>query len=291
MSKKRLPLIPFLFLLSNLFFVFSTYSQITKSLEGEAFPLWEAGGGAVAAVVPAYPGSEDTNNFFIPFPTFFYRGDVIRADEEGGMRGRFLKGENYEINLSIGGSLPANSNDVNARRGMPDLKTMVEVGPGLLATLWKSKGITNYKLGLNIPLRAAFTVDFFEAKERGLVFNPLLYFITENLIGKRVFTFTSISSVVASHKFQRVFYQVDPQFALSDRPAYATESGYLGTTVAQGFSKLLFGKVNTFFGVTWQNLRGAANRNSPLFKKKDNFSAAVGFVWWFWESDAREKGQ
>jgi outer membrane scaffolding protein for murein synthesis (MipA/OmpV family) len=285
-ARQKLLLILFSF---SLIFSHSLQAQITKSLEGEAFPLWEAGGGAVAAVVPAYPGSEDTNNFFIPFPTFFYRGDVIRADEEGGMRGRFLKTDTFEINLSIGGSLPANSEDVNARRGMPDLETMVEFGPGLLATLWKSRGIQNYKLGLNVPLRAAFAVDFFSAKEKGIVFNPLLYFITENLVGKRVFTFTSISSVVASHKFQKVFYQVDPQFALFDRPAYAAESGYLGTTVAQGFSKLLFGQVNTFLGVTWQNLRGAANRNSPLFKKKDNFSAAIGFVWWFYESEARER--
>jgi outer membrane protein len=274
MPQKKLPIV--LLLLLTLFSLENS-AQITKSLEGEAFPLLEAGAGAVAAVVPAYPGSEDTNNFFIPFPTFFYRGDVLRADEEGGMRGRFLKTEDFEINLSIGGSLPANSEDVYARRGMPDLNTMVEVGPGLLATLWKKKGITNYKLGLNIPIRAAFAVDFFEAKERGLVFNPLLYFITENLIGKRVFTFTSVSSVVASHKFQKVFYQVDPQFTLNDRPAYAAQSGYLGTTVAQGFSKLLFGKVNTFVGLTWQNLRGSANENSPLFIKKDNFSAAIGF--------------
>ncbi len=266
-----------------------SYAQITKSLNGKAQPLWEAGAGFVAANVPAYPGSEDSNNFFIPIPTFFYRGDVIRADEEGGMRGRFLKTEDFEINLSIGGSLPASSKDVAARSGMPSLKTMVELGPGLLATLWRKRGVQSYKLGLNIPLRVAFNVDFFEAKERGLVFNPLLYFITENLVGKRVFTFSSISSVVTSQKFQRVFYQVDPQFALPTRPTYAAQSGYLGTTFSQGFSKLLFGEVNAFVGVNWTNLRGTANSESPLFKKQDNFSAAIGFVWWFYESSSREQ--
>ncbi|MCF8058883.1 MAG: MipA/OmpV family protein [Bacteriovoracaceae bacterium] len=271
------------------FFITPSYTQITKSLDGSALPLWEAGAGFVAANVPAYPGSEDSNNFFIPIPTFFYRGEIIRADEEGGMRGRFLKTDDFEINLSIGGSLPASSKDVAARAGMPNLKTMVELGPGLLATLWRKRGIQSYKLGLNIPLRAAFTVDFFEAKERGLVFNPLLYFITENLVGKRVFTFTSLSSIVTSHKFQKVFYQVDPQFALPTRPAYAVESGYLGSTLSQGFSKLLFNEINAFIGVNWTNLRGASNQNSPLFKRKDNFSAAIGFVWWFYESGPREK--
>lgn len=282
MHRQALYLILFLFSIQS-------YAQITKSLEGKAQPLWEAGAGAVGAIVPAYPGSENTNNFFIPFPTFFYRGDVVRADEEGGMRGRFLKEETYEVNLSIGGSLPASSKDVAARQGMPDLKTMAEFGPGLLATLWKKKGIVNYKLGLNLPFRAAWAVDLFEAKERGLVFNPLLYFVTENLVGKRVFTFTSVSTIVASYRFHKVFYEVEPQYATATRPAYSSDSGYLGTTFSQGFSKLLFKKINAFIGVNYTSLKGNANRHSPLFKKDYNLAAAIGFVWWFYESEAREK--
>lgn len=272
-----------------LFLSLNIQGQITKSLEGQARPLWEAGAGAVGAIVPAYPGSEDTNNFFIPFPTFFYRGDVVRADEEGGMRGRFLKKETYEINLSIGGSLPANSKDVAARQGMPDLKTMAEFGPGLLATLWKHRGDVNYKLGLNIPLRTAFTVDLWELKERGLVFNPLIYFITEGLIGDGIFTFTSLSTVFASHRFHKVFYEVEPQFATASRPAYGVDSGYISTTLSQGFSKQLFNQMNIFIGVTYTSLKGNANKQSPLFKKDYNMAAALGFVWWFYESDSKEK--
>lgn len=275
--------------LVTLFLSAPVHSQITKSLEGKARPLWEAGAGAVAAIVPAYPGSENTNNFFIPFPTFFYRGDVVRADEEGGMRGRFLKKKTYEVNLSIGGSLPASSKDVAIREGMPDLKTMAEFGPGLLATLWKHRGDVNYKLGLNIPLRTAFTVDFWELKERGLVFNPLLYFITEGLVGDGVFTFTSMSSVFASNRFHKVFYEVEPQFATPSRPAYGVDSGYISTTFAQGFSKQLYKQINMFIGVNYTTLKGNANKRSPLFKKDYNLAAAIGFVWWFYESDSREK--
>ena len=278
----------FLFLIFT-FCLFNTQAQITKSVDGKARPLWEAGAGGVGAIVPAYPGSENTNNFFIPFPAFFYRGDIVRADEEGGMRGRFLKTDSYEINLSIGGSLPANSEDVAAREGMPDLKTITEFGPGLLATLWTHRGDAYYKLGLNVPLRAAFTVDFWEVKERGLVFNPLLYFITEGLIGDGIFTFTSLSTVVASHRFNKVFYEVQPQFATPTRPAFAANSGYISTTIGQGFAKRLYGEVNAFFGVNYSNLSASANRRSPLLKKKHNFAAAIGFVWWFYESDAKEK--
>lgn len=277
-----------------LFILFSLHSlsalaQITKSLDGQSDPLWEAGAGLVTALTPAYPASEDSNEFVIPFPTFFYRGKILRADEEGGARGRFFKTENFEINLSIGGSLPANSKDVSVREGMPDLDTMIELGPGLLATLWKKKGVQNYKLGLNVPLRTAFAVDFFDVQEQGLVFNPLLYFVTENIFGSRVFTFTGISSVVASQKFHQYFYQVDPQFTTSTRASYDAQSGYLGTTLSQGFSKLIFKNMNAFFGVSYSNHKGAANKNSPLFKEEHNFSAALGFVWWLYESKERAR--
>lgn len=265
------------------------FAQITKSLDGQSDPLWEAGAGLVTALTPAYPASEDTKQLTIPFPTFFYRGEILRADEEGGARGRFFKTENFEINLSIGGSLPANSKDVKAREGMPDLDTMIELGPGLLVTLWKKKGVQNFKLGLNIPLRTAFAVEFFKAKEQGLVFNPLLYFVTENILGPRVFTFTGISSIIASQKFHQYFYQVEPQFATIERPSYDAQSGYLGTTLAQGFSKQIFNQVNLFLGLSYSNHKGAANKSSPLFKEEHNFSAAIGFVWWFYESRERAR--
>lgn len=265
-------------------------AQITQSVDDTKKPLYEFGAALVGAIVPAYPGSEDTNTFFIPipFPTFFYRGDVLRADEEGGMRSRLLKSENYEINLSVGGSLPADSEDVAARAGMPDLKTIIEVGPGLLATLWKHRGDDgNYKLGLNVPLRLATTIDFWEVEEQGLVFNPLIYLITERVFADKLITFTGLSTVVASQKFHRYFYQVDPLFVTNQRNLYGAKSGYLSTTFSQGFSGKISDELIGFVGASYTSLHGNANRKSPLFKEKDNFSVAVGLVWWFYESDAR----
>ncbi len=275
-----------------LIFILCTQSsaQITQSVDDKKKPLWELGAALVGAVVPAYPGSEETNTFFIPipFPTFFYRGDVLRADEEGGMRSRLLKSDTYEVNLSVGGSLPADSEDVAIRQGMPDLNTIIELGPGLLATLWKYRGEAgNYKLGLNIPLRVATTVDFWEAEEQGLVFNPLLYLITERVFGNKLITFTGLSTVVASQKFHRYFYQVDAPFVRTDRPQYGSQSGYLSTTFSQGFSGKITDEVIGFVGASYTSLHGNANRNSPLFKEKDNFSVALGLVWWFYESQER----
>ncbi len=269
----------------------SLHAQVTKSVTEGSRPLWEGGIAFVGARVPAYPGANQYNFFALPFPSFFYRGDIVRADEEGGMRGRFFKNDTFEINLSIGGSLPANSDENEARQGMPDLKTMGELGPGLLATLWEQRGKSSFKLGLNIPLRTALTLDFWSIKERGLVFNPLIYFITENFVAKKIFTFTGLSSVVASQKFHKVFYQVDQQYVTNDRAAYQAKSGYLSTTLSQGFSTQLYKNVMTFLGVSYSHYKGAANYNSPLMKQDHNFNVAMGLVWWFYESDSKESYQ
>lgn len=268
---------------------FSTQAQVTQSVTKGSRPLWEGGVALVSARVPAYPGADQYNHLTLPFPSFFYRGDLLRADEEGGMRGRFFKNDTFEINLSIGGSLPASSDDNGARQGMPDLNTMVELGPGLLATLWQKRGKQSFKLGINIPLRSAIAVDLSSVKERGLVFNPLLYFITENWLAKGIFTFTSISSVVASYRFHKVFYDVDAQFATASRPEYQADSGYLSTTLSQGFSTRLYKDMMGFFGISYSNYSGAANRHSPLMKQRDNFNMALGLVWWFYKSDSKEQ--
>ncbi len=282
-------ILPLILLLIVLCLISPTHAQVTQSVTKGSRPLWEGGVALVSARVPAYPGANQYNHFTIPFPSFFYRGNFVRADEEGGMRGRFFKNQTFEINLSVGGSLPANSSDNPARRGMPDLNTMAEVGPGLLATLWQQRGTSSFKLGLNIPLRTALAVDFWNIKERGLVFNPLLYFITENFLANKIFTFTGISSVVASQKFHRYFYQVEPQYVTADRPQYSAHSGYLSTTVSQGFSTQLYKNVMTFLGVSYSHYKGAANFDSPLMKQDYNFNMAVGLVWWFYESDAKEQ--
>jgi MipA family protein len=268
-----------------------SFAQVTQSVTQGSRPLWEGGIALVSARVPAYPGADQYNLFTLPFPSFFYRGNYVRADEEGGMRGRFFKNKTFEINLSIGGSLPANSSKNEARQEMPDLKTLAELGPGLLATLWKYRGTSSFKLGLNIPLRTALALDFWEVKEKGLVFNPLLYFISENFVAHKVFTFTGLSSVIASQKFHRNFYQVDPAYVTATRPQYHAHSGYLSTTVSQGFSTQIYKNVMSFFGISYSHYKGSANFNSPLLRQSYNFNMALGIVWWFYESETKETAQ
>jgi outer membrane scaffolding protein for murein synthesis (MipA/OmpV family) len=91
-------------------------------------PLWEAGIGAAAFSLPSYPGAEDRNNRVLPLPYLIYRGRIFRADQNG-IGARFLNTDKVEFDIGFAASLPAHSDDVDARRGMPDLGTLVEFGP------------------------------------------------------------------------------------------------------------------------------------------------------------------
>ncbi|MEM6492513.1 MAG: MipA/OmpV family protein, partial [Pseudomonadota bacterium] len=94
-------------------------------------PLWEVGVGGFAAVGPQYPASSEYDVNGLPIPFFIYRGDFFRVDE-GSARLVPLDTDTVEIDLSLNASFGADSDDNEAREGMPDLDTLVEFGPELI---------------------------------------------------------------------------------------------------------------------------------------------------------------
>ena len=75
----------------------SLFAQATGSMLREESPLWEAGVGVVAGSIPDYPGAGHSTFHTVPIPGFVYRGKRVRADEDGGLRARFYKTENWEF--------------------------------------------------------------------------------------------------------------------------------------------------------------------------------------------------
>ena len=59
-----------------------------------------------------------------------YRGDIFSVGDEGAFRALAFANDRVELDLSLGASLPANSEDDADRRGMPDLDFLFEVGEG-----------------------------------------------------------------------------------------------------------------------------------------------------------------
>lgn len=276
--------LPFLALV---LFSFTSTAQVTQSLNKKKLPLYEIGAGIINIKVPHYPASNHYKTHTIPFPTFLYRGEVIRADEDGGVRGRLFSNGELELNISFGGSLPADSKDNPDRAGMPDLDLIAQAGPSLVWHLHKSTKSSPFRVALITPLRLAVSTDFKSMESRGFIFNPTLFYIHQGLIFKKLIFFSSIDTQIASRRMHDYFYSVPAQFGTTLRPTYFSKGGYLGTSVVAGLSYLYKNQLTMFSFLYHSNHEGAANENSPLFKRKNTTSVGLGFVWWFHQSEAQ----
>ncbi|MHB1241528.1 MAG: MipA/OmpV family protein, partial [Gammaproteobacteria bacterium] len=148
-------------------------------------PLWVAGVGAGFLSVPDYPGSDQQRGYILPLPYFVYRGKFITAGRNG-IQGRLFASKRVHFSLSLSASPPVNSTDNPARRGMPDLRPMVELGPEIDVQLWRSAS-RRMRLDLRLPVRAAITIEA-PPRQIGWLFTPVLNLDIANVIGQRGWT-------------------------------------------------------------------------------------------------------
>jgi MipA family protein len=247
-------------------------------------PLWELGAGVTALYFPDYPGSDQSSAYVLPFPYFVYRGDFFKADRDG-IRGVFVDSHRIELNLSVGASLPVNSNQNRARQGMPDLQPTVEIGPALDIHLWRSDD-RRYTLDLRLPVRIAVTVSG-GMEDIGWVFSPRINLDIGDVAGLPGWNMGLLAGpMFGSERSHEHFYSVAPQYATADRPAFDAEGGYSGSQFLIAVSKRY---LNYWIGgfARWDNLSGAAFAASPLVRQNYSFSAGIGVGWIFGESSTR----
>jgi len=266
-------------------FCCDVFAQGRRSLLEKHKPLLEAGMGIVHANLPDYPGADHNQSVTIPFPVFIYRGKIVRSDEEGLIRTRFFKTDRTEISLSLAGSLPAKSDENKTRAGMPNLKWLAEFGPSFVYKIVPAKADRQYKIELHLPLRYAFSTNIKRWDHEGFIVNPFLSFVKEGFIGDKTFLFATLGANWASREFMHYFYGVDGQFATALRPQYSARAGYLGAYTSLGVSTTFKKKYTVFGGAFHSNYSDASNENSPLLVKKRTLAVAIGFIWYFYESE------
>jgi outer membrane scaffolding protein for murein synthesis (MipA/OmpV family) len=189
-------------------------------------PLLELGLAGGAGWFPDYPAAGQNHWQGIALPFVIYRGEILRADETG-VRGRFLRDDRVQLDVSLGGALPADSDDNNAREDMPDLDLMGEIGPNLRLILLRQEGVS--RLDLDLSLRAAFTTDFSDIVYQGMVLAPELSWKRLDLLVPGSRLRMGIGPLFGSDRYMDYFYEVEPRFARPGRPEHDAEAGYLGT--------------------------------------------------------------
>ena len=243
-------------------------------------PVWELGLGLASFRGFDYPASADTNNVSIVLPFFIYRDEIVRVAGRG-VGAVAFESPRVKIDLSVGGSLNAESSGNSTRAGLPDLDFLFEFGPRLNVLLSKQ----NFDSGSRATwrwlsgARAAFSTDFVALDTRGFVLSSEVELNLRNVLGSDFDFRFNVGTEWATRRLQDFFYSVPAAFATPTRSAFSASSGYLGSAISFGFGYRVTPAIRIFASATYENFNGAANSNSPLFETDETTTLAFAVVW------------
>jgi len=252
---------------------------LTQAQTAASHPLWELGAVGVGVTQQAYPGSDVQVHRGLGLPYWVYRGRFFRADRQtAGLRA--IKTAHFELDVGFAGSFGARSDQIDTRRGLPDLGTLVEFGPR--ARLDLGEGPAGGRWRLDLPLRGVFDLDE-RAAHRGMAFEPEIAFQRRARSGWAYST--SLSAIIADRRLARTFYAVEPAFALPDRPAYAAHGGLVAWRLATSFSGNLSRDWRVFGFGRVDSVSGAANEDSPLVRRTHGATLGLGVAYTWMRSE------
>lgn len=264
----------------NLFIAITlSLSPLTAEAYEPLFELNLVGGGGS---VPDYPASDQHHIKTLVLPFATYRGESVRANYDG-IQADVVKRAKLGADASVGFSLPSSSASNVARQGMSNIDTLIEVGPRLYL-LMPTKSKMDFRFVF--PVRAVIATDLRRWTDRGLLFAPGFMFkvpLSQN--GKSELV-TQFGVNFATNRLHQYFYEVLPQFAQADRPAFDTRAGYMGTRIISVYS-IGHDRFRYFAAAGLQSYKDAASSDSPLHRKDHDATIFGGVIWSFYHSDTK----
>lgn len=223
-----------------------------------------------------YRGADTSHVYPLPLPYLVYRGKIFKANRDG-VRGLLFNQNLAELNISVNATTPVHSSNSGTRKGMPDLRPTVELGPSLDLHLWRSTD-RRLKFDLRLPLRSALTIES-SPREIGWMFTPRLAADVADVGGHVGWNLGLLAGpVFADRRYHEYFYSVAPQFSTAQRPAYSATGGYAGSAALAALSKRFADFwVGTY--VRYDTLSGAVFAASPLVRRNSYWSAGIGIAW------------
>jgi len=244
-----------------------------RGQQAPALPLWEVGAFAAGISQQAYPGASQQVDRALLLPFFVYRGKFLRADQNTvGLRA--LKTDTMELDVGFGGAFGARSQDIEARKGMSDLGTLVEFGPRVKWNLGAAPGQGRWRA--EVALRGVFDVsDSF--RDKGLALEPELTFERRTASGWAYSS--SVGLVFGDERLADTFYGVAPDYATSSRAAYRARSGLIATRVSASIGRAISPDMRVFGYARVASVEGAANKDSPLVRQNTGTTIGLGLTY------------
>ncbi len=264
--------------------VLAAAAALPAGVHAEEKPLWEFGLSLTTIYAPDYRGADEYRTLVLPFPFVIYRGERLRSDRDG-TRAEILETDRLELNLSFGLGLPVRTDGNEARRGMPALDLVLEIGPAANITLARWEGRRN-DLKLRLPVRAAFAIDGSPDSVGGVASPNLRLTLRDAPWAAGADVRLAVGGSFASRAYHRYYFGVPTTAATPTRPAYSPPGGYSGAEA--GVSAVWeLGALRVFAFTGVESTRGAAYEDSPLVKRKANASAGLGLAYVFGTSRRR----
>lgn len=252
---------------------------VLLSMDAFAEPKAELGIGLAAQNLRDYRGSTHSQTQAVPFPFVIYRGERIQANRDE-VTGRFLYGNNWELNASAEAALNGGSADNPLRVGMPELKSTGEIGPSLNFNL--SGQDFDEGWSLRLPVRAVLAVDFSSIEHIGFNANPKLTYREPDFFGWK--GKVDLGFLWATGDYHNYYYQVEDRYVTAERSAYNAKGGFSGSYLKFSL-KRHFGRWWLGWNLRYDNLQGTVFEDSPLMETDHYYATTFAVGYFFWRSN------
>ncbi len=238
-------------------------------------PLWEAGVFGMVGRLPLYRGADEYKTYVLPLPYAIYRGEVLQADREG-VRGLFYRGPRLETDLSMNGNPPVDDGS-KARRDMPELEPLIEVGPAVKFHLYR--GMRYPRLHVEAAARAVVSVDRSDLGSRYEGKRVTLGLVLADVRHKPWIMGMRAGVDFADAGYNAYFYDVSEAETLPDRAPYRSKGGYGGCSLSAFLVRTLTPDLSVSLYGRWDNVDGAVYEDSPLVKRENNAVIGLAASW------------
>lgn len=248
-------------------------------------PKWEAGAGLGYIGFEQYPASDQRTDLAFPFPTFQYRGNILRADEREGANLFLLKKPGWSIQMGGVGFPPLNSSTNQARSGMDDLPLLAALGPQVQKRL-------NEELTLKFGVYQAIAATWLNAHPSGMIWEADGTLRTSTDIRGRnawgadeIAISVSANIMGASQEVHELYFGVPAEKMTGTRPAFHASAGILQSQISV-FETIKSGNFAFYFGARVSDYRFSANRDSPLHRSDQSIAGLIGLTYTMFRSSA-----
>lgn len=262
----------------------------TEEEDGPA--LWEFRLAAFGRYAPVYPGADETDVSILPIPFPVYRGSFLRFGESLDQiaRGEITETKRMRFGVDLDFTFGEDSEDIGLRRGMPDLDFLLEIGPELEIRLSESTPEQG-EFFFALQLRAGVSLDGLDPSSRGFLLNPELEYRRDQVFGGENLLSMRFKPTWASEDYMDYYYEVDPAYASTARPAYDARQGFLGTKFTVALTRQINDRLVLGISASYYLHDGAENDKSPLFQRDSGTSLQAALVWKLAESERRAKSR